>query len=72
MAVRGEAPALAAVALGTGADADLVGTDAGAGGDDVAPGAPVAVEDLAGVELEEAEAAEDVGRFGGGGARAAL
>ncbi len=69
MAVRGEAPALATVALGTGADADLVGTDAGAGGDDVAAGALVAVEDLVAVELEEAEAAQDVGWFGGGGAR---
>ena len=65
MLVRGEPPALAAVALGAGADADLVHpVRLGAGGDDVAAGALVGVEDLVGVELVEAEAAEDVS--GGG------
>ncbi len=66
MAVRGEAPALAAVALRAGPDADLVHpVHLGAGGDDVAAAALVAGEDLVGVELEEAQAPQDVG-FGGG------
>jgi hypothetical protein len=67
MAVRGEAPALAAVALRTGANTDLVQPVClGAGGDDEPAAAPVGLEDLVGMKLEEAEAAEDVGRFGGG------
>ncbi len=68
MAVRSEASALTFVALGPGADADLVQTAGrGAGGDDVAAAALVGVEDLVGVELVNAEAAEDVG--GGGWVR---
>jgi hypothetical protein len=70
MLVGGEAPALAAVALGTGADADLVqAVRRGAGGDEVLAAALVAGEDLAGVELEESEAAQDVGGFGDGWVR---
>ncbi len=70
MLVRGEAAALAAVALGPGADADLVQpVRLGAGGNDVAAGALVGIEDLAGVELVNTESAEDVGGFGGGGVR---
>ncbi len=68
MMVGGPASALAAVALRAGADANLVQrVRGGAGGDDVATAALVAGEDLAGAKLEEAEAAEDVGGFGGGG-----
>ncbi len=66
MLVRSEAPALAAVAAD--ADADLIqAVRLCAGGDDVATAAPVGGEDLVGVELEEAEAAQDVGGFRGGG-----
>jgi hypothetical protein len=68
MLVRREAPALAAVALGTGPRPDLVHVaGVGAGGDEPTAAALVAGEDVVGVELVQTEAAEDVGGFGGGG-----
>ncbi len=68
MLVGGEAPAFATVALGAGADANLLQrVRLGPGRGDEAAGALVGGEDLVRVELEETEAPEDVGWFGGGG-----
>jgi hypothetical protein len=61
MLVGGEAPALAPVALGADAGADLVPpVGGGPGRDEPAPAALVGGEDLVAAKLDDAEAAEDV------------
>ena len=70
MPVRGEAPALAPVALGADAHADLVQpVRLRSYRDEPTPAAPVGAEDIVAAELEDAEAAQDVlGDVLGGGA----
>ncbi len=71
MLVRGEAPALAPVALGADAHADLVQpVRLRPGRDEPTPAALVGAKDIAAAKLEDAEAAEDVlgdDVLGGGG-----
>ena len=71
MLVRDEAPALAPVALGAHAHADLVQpVRLRPGRDEPTPAALVGAEDIAAAKLEDAEAAEDVlgdDVLGGGG-----